>query len=114
RTRYMIVLHTAGDKSQAQISQMLGCSVSTVKRVRTRWRESGEAGLVDRREDNTPAKADETYAADLLRVLEGTPRDHGQRRPTWTQELMIGVMSRRGHEPISRTTMGRLLKKLHV
>lgn len=115
RTRYMIVLHSSTGKSQREIAQMLGCSVSTIKRTRSRWRESGEAGLIDRREDNTtPVKADESYAADLLNVLAGTPQDHGHRRPTWTQELMIKVMCQRGHALISRTTMGRLLGKLHV
>src|SRR5512135_1096029 len=116
RTRYMIVIHTAAGKTQNQIAAELGTSVATVKRTRTRWRDFGEAGLMDRREDNglARAKADESYAADLLRVLEGTPRDHGHRRPTWTQEQMIKVMCRCGHEKISRTTMGRLLKKLHV
>lgn len=114
RTRYMIVIHTAAGKSQKQIAAALGTSVATVKRTRTRWRDLGEAGLVDRREDNGVAKADESYAADLLTVLVGTPRDHGHRRPTWTQEQMIKVMCQRGHEKISRTTMGRLLKKLHV
>jgi transposase len=115
RTRHMIVLHSAAGKSQRQIAAMLGCSVSTVKRTRTRWRELGEAGLIDRREDNAPAqKADEAYAADLLEVLAGTPRQHGQRRPTWTQELMIKVLSERGHASVSRTTMGRLLARLGV
>jgi transposase len=111
----MIVLHSSAGKSQREIAHMLGCCVATIKRTRSRWRESGEAGLIDRREDNTtPAKADESYAADLLTVLRGTPQDHGHRRPTWTQELMIKVMCERGHEKISRTTMGRLLSKLHV
>jgi transposase len=115
RTRYMIVLHTAAGKTQKQIAADLGTSVATVKRTRVRWDQGGMAALVDRREDNGwSAKADESYAADLLKVLEGTPRDHGHRRPTWTQELMIQVMGQRGHEKISRTTMGRLLNKLGV
>lgn len=114
RTRYMIVLHTAAGKTQRQIAAELGTSVATVKRTRTRWREHGAAGLIDRREDNGLAKADESYAADLLAVLEGTPRDHGHRRPTWTQEQMIRIMCERGHEKISTTTLGRLLKKLRV
>lgn len=114
RTRYMIVLHTAAGKTQKQIALALGTSVATVKRTRTRWRDCGEAGLIDRREDNGAAKADEAYAADLLNVLQGTPRDHGHRRPTWTQELLIKAMCWRGHDRISRTTMGRLLKELHV
>src|SRR5437763_56099 len=114
RTRYMIVIHSAAGKSQRQIGAMLGCSVSTVKRTRGRFREHGEAGLTDRREDNgPPAKADEAYAADLLDVLRHTPRRHGQRRATWTQELMIKVMCARGHQPVSRTTIGRLLSTLN-
>ena len=115
RTRYMIVIHSAAGKSQSGIAAMLGCSVSTVKRTRTRWRESGEAGLIDRREDNGPtAKADEAYAMELLAVLELSPRQHGQRRPTSTQELMIKVMRQRGYPAVSRTTMGRLLRRLGV
>jgi transposase len=115
RTRYMIVIHSATGKSQKQIAAMLGCSVSTVKRTRSRFGEWGEAGLIDRREDNgPPPKADEAYAADLLAVLEHTPRQHGQRRATWTQELLIKVMCTRGHQPISRTTIGRLLRRLRV
>lgn len=115
RTRHMIVLHTAEGKSQRQIADMLGTSVATVKRTRARWREGGEAALVDRREDNGPApKADDAYAADLLVVLRDTPREHGHRRPTWTQELLIKVMHARGHATISRTTMGRLLRRLGV
>ncbi|MDP9176038.1 MAG: helix-turn-helix domain-containing protein [Planctomycetota bacterium] len=89
RTRYMIVRHTAEGKSQREIARMLGCSVSTVKRTRTRWRESGEAGLMDRREDNTPAKADELYAADWL------PRRCSPR-------LMAFVFFPRGETPTSR------------
>ena len=48
RTRYMIVIHSAAGKSQKQIAQMLGCSVSTVKRALSRWRNLGAAGLNDR------------------------------------------------------------------
>lgn len=115
RTRYMIVIHSAAGKSQREIAAMLGCSVSTVKRTRSRFRALGEAGLVDRREDNgPPPKADEAYAADLLAVLEDSPRQHGQRRPTWTQELLIKVMCARGHQKVSRTTMSRLLRRLGV
>jgi transposase len=115
RTRHMIVIHSAAGKSQKQIAAMLGCSVSTVKRTRARWRQHGETGLIDRREDNgPPKKADEAYAVELLAVLAHTPRYHGQRRPTWTQELMIKVMRQRGHASISRTTIGRLLHRLRV
>ncbi len=115
RVRYMIVLHTARGKSQRDIATMLGTSIATVKRTRTRWRRDGEAGLIDRREDNgASVKADDAWAADLLVVLRDTPRRHGQRRPTWTLELMITVMTDRGHTRVSRTTLSRLLGRLGV
>jgi transposase len=115
RVRYMIVIHSVQGKSQRQIADALGCDVSTVKRVRGRWRECGEAGLIDRREDNaTQAKVDAFYVAQLLRVLEHSPQSYGHRRPTWTLEVMIAVMAEQGFERVSRTTMSRLLKKLGV
>lgn len=115
RVRHMIIIHTADGKSQSQIAAMLGCSLATVKRARTRWRQMGDAGLVDRREDGgREPKADDAYAADLLVVLRHTPRAHGQRRTNWTQELLIKVMCKRGHQKISRTTMSRLLRRLGV
>lgn len=115
-TRYMIVLHTAAGKSQSRIAADLGCSVSTVKRTRVRWAQAGEAGLVDRREDNAPphTKADEAYAAMVREILERTPRHYGHRRPTWTQELLVKVMTALGFAPVSRTTMSRLLARLGV
>src|ERR1700752_4797696 len=76
RTRYMIVLHKAAGETQKQIAAALGTSIANVQRTRTRCREHGAAVLIDRREDNGVAKADESYAADLLLVLQGTPRDH--------------------------------------
>lgn len=116
RTRYMIVLHTAEGKSQSRIASDLGCCVATVKRTRRRWAEAGESGLIDRREDNAPphTKADEAYAAALWQVLEHTPQHYGHRRPTWTQELLVKVMTALGFEPVSRTTMSRLLARLGV
>jgi transposase len=117
RVRYMIVLHTAAGKSQRQAAAALGCSVSTVKRTRARWRACGEAGLTDRRADGRggpPPKAGERYASFLRWALRFSPRFHGRRRPTWTQELMIAVMCDYGHARVSRTTVGRLLRRLRV
>jgi transposase len=111
----MIVLHTAAGKSQRQTAAALGCSVSTVKRTRRRWYEGGEAGLADRRAGHgPPPKADDRYTSFLRWVLRFSPRFHGRRRPTWTQGLMADVMCGYGHERVSRTTIGRLLRRLGV
>jgi transposase len=114
RTRYLIVAHSAEGWHRAGIARALGCSVSVVTRVRRRWVEEGEAGLIDRREDNGELKADERYGATLLTVLENSSQDWGHGRPTWTQRLLIETMTKLTGVRVSRTTMSRLLKRLKV
>ncbi len=114
RTRYMIVVHSSKGWARHKIAEALGCHVSTVDRVRARFLQRGETGLIDQREDNGDRKADEEYQQVLLQVLEGAPRDHGHRRPTWTQRLLIQTMERYTGVTISRSTMSRLLKRLGV
>ena len=50
----------------------------------------------------------------LLRLIEGSPQEHGYRRPTWTQELLILVVAERTGIRVSVTTMCRLLRRLGV
>ena len=75
--------------------------------------EHGSVGLVDRREDNGENKVTDTYGMELLRVIEGSPQDHGYRRPTWTQELLILVLIERVAF-VSVTTMSRVLRRLGI
>jgi len=112
RTRYLILLHSAEGWSRSRIAEALQCSVSLVSRVRRRWQEEGEAGLIDRREDNGEQLVSDAYIVTLRHILRYTPRAYGHRRPTWTQPLMIAVCGRITGIHISRTTMGRLLKSI--
>ena len=114
RTRYQIVLRAAGGHSGKRIARELGCCEATVSRTLTRYEALGEAGLVDRREDNGSPKADELYAQTLLWMLGHTAQEHGHRRPTWTQPLLIETARRYTGVTVSRRTMGRLLKALKV
>lgn len=93
-----------------------GCfGSSQVYRIANRFVEQGLPGLADGREDNGTTKADEDYQTELLRVIDETsPPDHGYRRPTWTQELLILVLEKKTRVRISRTTMSRVLKRLKV
>jgi len=115
RIRYRIVLLTADGWSGKRIAKALGCAAATVSRTLVRWDLYGEAGLIDRREDNGPLKADERYADTVLWILESTPQDFFHRRPTWTRKLLVETAKRfTGGIVVSVTTMGRLLKKLKV
>jgi transposase len=87
---------------------------SLVYDVMHRFIDQALLGLADRREDNGETKVTEEYEAELFSVVPGSPRKHGYRRPTWTQELLILVLHKRTGIRISRTTMSRLLKRLQI
>jgi len=90
------------------------CSTSQVYRVAQRFVEQGLSGLGDRRQDNGDAKVTEAYECRLLLIVAGSPRDFRQRRPTWTQELLMKVLHQQTGVAVSRSTMSRLLKRLRV
>jgi transposase len=112
-TRYLIVLHAADGQSGRAIATALKCANSHVSRTLDRWEELGEAGLIDRREDNGCAKADDAYVALVRWILAGTPQDHFYRRPTWTKRMLIETARKYGGGiSVSKTTMGRVLRRI--
>lgn len=114
RVRYLIVLHADQGMPKAQIARALGCCRQTVDRVINRYREMGEAGLLDRREDNGQQKVTTEYLSILKWILESSPQAFAHRRPTWTQRLLIDTVAGYTKIRISRRTMGRLLRELKV
>lgn len=109
RTRYLVVLRAADGWSGQRIAGALGCCPSTVSGTLDRWEAYGEAGLIDRREDNGQTKADESYVATVRWILAGTPQDFFHRRPTWTRALLAETAARYTGVTVSKTTMGRVL-----
>jgi transposase len=114
RVRYLIVLRADRGHSGRRIARELGCCPATVSRTIGRYESLGEAGLIDRREDNGRAKADDPYARTVAWILEGSPPDFGHRRPTWTRRLLVETARTYTGVSVSPTTMGRLLKRLKV
>ena len=112
RVRYLIVIHCAEGWSGRKIAKALHCSISTVSRTLDRWEAFGEAGLIDRREDNGHAKADAVFVETVRWILAGPPRDFFHRRPTWTKTLLIETARQCTGVTVSKTTMGRVLKKI--
>ena len=107
--RCQVVLLADKGRTRAAIAEGVGCSVSWVGRVLARWRDFGIPGLYDRREDNGTLKLDEWFLAELVEVVDGSPRDHGYLRPTWTQELLSKVMHLRTGVKVHAATMSRAL-----
>src|SRR5262249_21456276 len=109
RTRYLIIINLWNGRGAREIEAILGVSNTTVYRVAKRFREQGEAGLWDGREDNGTEKLSETYLGILNEVVRSRPPDHGWRRPTWTRELLVATMVRKTGVCIHVTTMSRAL-----
>ena len=65
KIRYLIIVNLFHGRTVKRIVEILNVSRSTVYRVAKRFREHGEAGLVDRREENGRRKLDERYLAKL-------------------------------------------------
>ena len=114
RVRYLIVLDADQAMPKAQIARAVGCSRQTVDRIVNRYNEMGEAGLVDRREDNGDRKVSKHYISMLKWILESSPRAFFHRRPTWTHPLLIDTVADYTGIRISRRTLGRVLQKLKV
>ena len=110
--RCQIVLRTAKGRRRREIADGVGCSVSWVDRVLSRWRALGSAGLADRREDNGQLKLDEAYLARLYEVVDDSPRDYGYSRPTWTTELLAKVMAQETGVRVHRATMSLALRRI--
>jgi transposase len=109
RLRYLMILNLVNGRSPYQTAEMLDVHNTTVYRVARRFREHGEWGLYDAREDNGPDKLDDNYLAVLYRVVRGTPQDYGWRRPTWTRELLVETLVRHTGVRIHVSTMSRAL-----
>jgi transposase len=107
--RYLIVINLLHGFGAYDTAKRLSVCNTTVYRIAKRFREAGEAGLLDGREDNGEIKLDERFLAVLDRIVRSTPEKHGWPRPTWTRELLVETMSRKTGIRIHPATMSRAL-----
>jgi transposase len=114
RCRCRVILGLVQGRTPTMMAQGGLCAKSQVYRVAERFIADGLTGLADRREDNGECKTTAAYEIELLHIVDGSPRDFGYRRPTWTQELLILVLTERVGITISVSTMSRLLNRLAI
>jgi len=110
--RILIVLNWADGWPPGYVAEALRCAPTTVHRTLNRYRQRGPAGLVDRRRDNGERKVDEDYLKKLAELVYGRPTDFGERRATWTQELLVKVAARETGITVSISTMSRVLAEI--
>ena len=110
KTRYLIIANLMTGRSVEETVMTLQVGRSTVYAVAKRFRECGEAGLVDRREENGQRKLDERYLVTLSDVVASSPLEHGWRRPTWTREILVKTLVRQTGVRIHVSTMSKALR----
>jgi transposase len=109
RLRYLMIINIDNGRSARQTAAILGVHNTTVYRVVQRYREHGEWGLFDSREDNGTTKLEEHYLDALYRVVRSSPQCHGWRRPTWTREMLVETLARRTGVHVHVATLSRAL-----
>jgi transposase len=114
RLRYLIVINLLSGRGAYPTAAALGVHNTTVYRVAKRFREQGEWGLLDGREDNGTTKLEERYLDTLYRVVRSSPQKHGWRRPTWTRELLVATLACRTGVRVHVATMSRALALIHA
>jgi transposase len=112
KLRYLMIVNLVQGRTATETAGILKVGRSTVYSVARRFREFGEAGLVDRREENGEKKLDERFLASLYEVVKSSPQDHGWPRPTWTRELLVRTMQRKVDVRIHPGTMSIALKTI--
>src|SRR2546423_13033928 len=89
KPRSLIIVTRVNGRSAATTAEVLKVGRSTVYAVAQRFRTAGEAGVVDRREENGPRKLGARYPGTLYEVVRSDPPDHGWRRPRWTRATPV-------------------------
>jgi len=113
-TRAQVVSKVTAGERVARVSEELACARSFVYRTVKHYCDEGRDGLLDARQWNGQSKVDDAFCAGVHELLQGTPRDHGYIRSTWTRELLVLVMESQGHVQVSVSTMGRVLAAIQA
>jgi transposase len=79
-----ILLRSAEGQSKAALSQALGCSISTIDRVRRAYLREGLAGLLPVKPPGRPSRATPTFRAALAAAVRTPPSDLGYGFTTWS------------------------------
>lgn len=114
RDRLRIVLLYAEAMGGTTIARQVARAPATVSRVIGRYQSDGRSGLVDRRKSNGEPKVDVDVEQAISEMVSASPHEYGERRPTWTVELVQIVLEATTGVELSRSTVHRVLRSLKI
>jgi len=98
-------------RSFADIVRSLHVGRLTVYDVAKRFRECGEVGRIDRREENEDRKLDKVYLANPDEAVAASSQAYDWQRPTWTRNLPAETTAWETGVRIHTSTMSTALKR---
>jgi transposase len=79
-----VILQTAVGQSKAELARALGCSLSTIDRVRRAYRQRGLAGLLPVKPPGRPSGASPGFRAAMAAAVQTPPPELGYGFSTWS------------------------------
>jgi transposase len=111
RERILILLLLNDGKTQAQISDLIGCSLRTV----SYWCIHGDAdnldSLKDRRMEGNYRKATDEYIKILLETVDKNPQEMGYEFGRWTAKRLATYLTEQTGIELSSSQVTNILKK---
>jgi transposase len=104
-----IILQTADGRSKAELSLALGCSISTIDRVRGRYRQCGLSGLLPVKPPGRPSRARADYRAALAEAVQTPPQSLGYGFSTWNVPRLAAHLKKITRITFSEDQTRRLL-----
>jgi transposase len=95
RLRYQMVLLSLQGFSVSRIADIVHRSHDTVTRVLHRYRDGGLDAVPRRKQPGRPRTVTPAWEAELLRVIELSPRRVGVESATWTTGLLAEYLARK-------------------
>jgi transposase len=104
-----IILQSADGLSKATLSQALGCSISTIDRVRRVYLHKGIAGLLPVKPPGRPSRVTTAYRTALAEALQTPPQSLGYGFSTWNVPRLAAHLKKITKIGFSADQLRRLL-----
>jgi transposase len=118
RRSQMVQMSAEEQLKAGEIARRLGCSDQTVRKVLHGFEQEGIACLGEKKRGRPDPKRafDEAGEAQLMQVLEQSPRQHGYESSLWTLDMLAELSYERGwtKQRVHLDTVSETLHRLGV